>query len=178
MLLLGRADLDRVPHLGRIHRMGDRGLPGEATGRAGRTVAGELVREPAERRADDEPARGDRVPRPARGRADPPEPLRDRFAEHRIVERVQRRVLLAVGRRARGVLGRLRELGLDRAPAFGVEPVVDVAVEVVFGELHLTTFNPGSAGAPVSIARRRSRPRKSRDITVPIGMPSASLTSA
>ena len=63
MLLLGGADLDRVPHLGRVHRMGDRGLPGEGRS-ARRTVAGELVREPAERRADDEPARGDRVPRP------------------------------------------------------------------------------------------------------------------
>ena len=107
-----------------------------------------------------------------------PEPLGYRLAEHGVIERVQRCGLLAVGRGARGVLGRLRELGLHRAPTFRVESVVDVGVEVVFGELHLTTFNPGNAGAPVSIARRRSRPRKSRDITVPIGIPSASLTSA
>ena len=91
---------------------------------------------------------------------------------------MQRRVLLAVGGGTRRILGRLRELGLDRAPALEIETVVDAGVEIVFGDLHLTTFKPGRAGAPESIARNRSRPRKSRDITVPIGMPSASLTSA
>ena len=177
MLLLGCPHLDRVPHFGRVHRVGDRGLPREGRTRR-RKIAGELVREPAERRTGDQPAGRDRIPRPAPARAKVPEPFRDRLAEHRVVERVQRRGLLAVCRGTRRVLGRLRELGLDRAPPLGVEAVVDVGVEVVFGKLHLTTFRPGRAGAPVSIPRSRSRPRKSRDITVPIGMPSASLTSA
>ena len=177
MLLLGRADLDRVPHLGRVDRVGDRGLPRERRARR-RAVADEFVHEPAERRTGDEPSGRNRVPCPAPARAHVAEPLRNRLAKHRIVERVERRALLAVGRGTHRILGRLRELGLDRAPALGVEAVVDVGVEIVFGELHLTTFRPGRAGAPVSIARSRSRPRKRRDMTVPIGMPSASLTSA
>ena len=87
------------------------------------------------------------------------------------------------GHAARG-LGVRGEVRLDLAVALRHQLTIDERMQVGVRDRsgvvrHFTTFRCAGPGRPSCIsARRRSRPRDRRDITVPTGMPSASATSA
>ena len=96
--------------------------------------------------------------------------------QDRIEARRQRLVVSPVRVQPRRVLGMRRNMRLDLgAPIFrqlAVEPRVEIGFPHVRAA-HFTTLRPAAPGTFSSMMRRRSRARDSRDMTVPIGMPSA-----
>jgi hypothetical protein len=87
----------------------------------------------------------------------------------------------AVGRNALGILGTRSKPGLDGAAALIGQPAVGVRLELGIADLrlvaHFTSFSLAE-GCPSIMLRSFSRARDSRDITVPIGMPSVRATSS
>ena len=79
----------------------------------------------------------------------------------------------------RGLLGPLREISLDLAATRLVQDVVHESLQIVFEQVrHFTTLNSTAGCTPAIRRRMRSLARDSRDITVPIGIASARLTSS
>src|SRR5262245_41164069 len=177
MLLLVCSYLYWVPNFRRVDRVRHRSLVRQRL-LEGCPLPNQRMSKPTNDAADNEPKRSDLKGCPAPPRAYLPEALRHRLIEDGIEHAMQPGVLLAVGCNAIGLFRHLRELSLDRAAVLWREPFVDIGVKVVLRGLHRTTFNVGVTATPVIKPRSRSRPRNSRDITVPIGMPRAWLTSA
>ena len=89
-------------------------------------------------------------------------------------------VLAQVGAHTFGLGGVGGEIGLDRRAARVIQLPVHIGVQFGLGHgcsvFHFTLLSAG----PVlfSCARKRSRARDRRDITVPMGMPSVLATSS
>ncbi len=90
--------------------------------------------------------------------------------------------LLAVGREPPGGILVAIKSGLDRPASIGGERTIEMAVQFVFrdrfGCHRQHTSSMPDAGSPAVNCRNRSRPRASRDITVPIGTPRIAAASA
>src|SRR3989442_7429499 len=100
------------------------------------------------------------------------------FVEHRVVQRTEQSILLGVRAQPLRILRVRSEPGLDLGPSALGKGAVDVGVQFSLGDrLHLTTFR-GITVWPPSSWRMRSRARESRDMTVPMGMSRAPLTSS
>ena len=116
-------------------------------------------------------------PRP--GRAEGGERRRHRLGEQRRVELPQLIAKAPVCRDSLRLFGPLREPCLEFGAARRIEAIVDVGLQLRFGEgrhAHFTTFSFAAAAWPVIIERSFSRARERRDITVPMGMPSVRAT--
>ena len=74
--------------------------------------------------------------------------------------------------------------GGDEGRAVGIESTVHIGMQLIVGRVgeqgldgHRKAFNEGTDGLSSCSARKACRARDSRDITVPIGMPSVSAAS-
>ena len=189
MLLLIGAHLHRMAHFGRISRVRDGGAArhhralGKRRPRRPAPVARLPACERAEQRAKRDPAGDGGDPAGTRATCRRAfEILRDRLGEHRIVSSAQCLAETAVGGDALRVLGARGKPGFDLGLAFGAESPVGVGLQVGFRDggfrAHFTTFSLAAAPWPSIIMRSFSRARDRRDITVPIGMPTARATSS
>ena len=87
----------------------------------------------------------------------------------------------AISRDALALFGPRREPGFDGLVPLLGQAAVGVGLKIGFGDglvAHLTSLSFAAAGWPSIIARSFSRARESRDMTVPIGMPSVRATSS
>src|SRR5215467_3465695 len=101
----------------------------------------------------------------------------------------QRFSLLGILRQPLALFGIRCEIGLDDRGAFRRQTAIDAGLQVVLSDRtarspHLTLLNAAfrrrllSSRFPYMCCRSRSRPRESRDITVPIGTPKTRAASS
>ncbi len=111
----------------------------------------------------------------------PRETLRHRLVEDRGVDLAPVVGLRPVACKPRSLLRVCSKVGIDLgAPRLG-QPSVDIALQIRLGKrtfAHLMTCKRPDAGNPSISARSFSRPRERRDMTVPMGMPSAAAASS
>ena len=103
-----------------------------------------------------------------------------RLVQHAVVARAQLFGDAPIGLDALCIVRMRREPCRDRAAPLFRQVAVGIRLQVCFGYgfAHFTTFSLAGAPCPSIIARSFSRARESRDITVPIGMPSVRATSS
>ena len=137
--------------------------------------------EAAQRGAQPDPQGDHRDPAHARRPQCAPQPLGNRLLQYTLVGAAQLLAQAAIALHALGVVRMRGEPGRHDGPALLGQLAVGVGLEVeladlVDGTAHLTTLSFAGAGCPSIIVRSFSRARDSRDITVPIGMPSVRAT--
>jgi hypothetical protein len=107
-----------------------------------------------------------------------PQPRRDRLSGWRCKGVAQPLPLLVILLQPSLFLGMRREIGFDRGRALGRQATVDKSRQLLFldaaaGRAHFILLGASScaAGSRFKNCLKRSRPRDSRDMTVPIGTP-------
>ena len=125
---------------------------------------------------------------PLRLQAGDAEPCRYRLLGRPGKGRAQLLSLLGVLRPPLPYLGMSCKIGLDGLGIFGRQPAIDPRLQVVLfdGPDHRPHFTLRNAapqrglfwsGSPCIARRKRSRPRESRDMTVPMGTPNTRAAS-
>jgi len=116
------------------------------------------------------------------GRLRPVQVRWHRLVQHRIEQGVQGLVLAPVNLQPAGLCGMVCQPRSHLGTAPFIQLAIGIGLQFVLVHsqhrlAHFTTLNAGTA-PPAMIWRRRSRPRDSRDITVPSGTSSTFATSS